>query len=90
MVELDSWEKFIDEETEQENMYGIANIWSTIRNFEEILYDMIVEDVEDIVALEKVTVDGRADEVGPSSAKDSDVYAEDQQLMKGVDVGFVY
>lgn len=81
-IELDCWEKFIDEETELETMYGIASIWSTIRNFEDIVQDMIVEDVEDNVVLGKFPADIRADQAGPSDAKDSNVHADDQKLME--------
>lgn len=81
-MKLDSWEKYFDEEAELENINGITSIWSTIRYFEEILQNLIAKDVEDNVTLEKVTADTRANKAGPSGAKDSDVHAEDQQVME--------
>lgn len=41
LIELESWDKYVNEEMELENQYGISSIWMTIRTFESIIQDLI-------------------------------------------------
>lgn len=49
-----------------------------IRNFDEIVQDLISENVEASAALKKDVVDTGANEAGPSVTKESKVHADDQ------------
>lgn len=69
LVELDFWEKYIDEQAELEDMCGICSIWSIICNFEKIVKDFIVEAMDESAVLEKVVTDSQAADVGQPGEK---------------------
>lgn len=76
-------------------MYVISSIWSTIRNFEGIVQEWIIEAMAEIVVLETITTDAHVVGEGPSGV-DKDVETttddipatttDDQQMVESVDV----
>lgn len=78
LIKLDSWEKYIIEEADLEDMYRISSIRSTIQKFEGIVQDLIAEAAAESVVLETEAAERHAAGEGPSGVdKDAEEAADD-------------
>lgn len=55
IISFESWDKYIREEDELEDTYGITSIWITIRTFESIIQEIIDDATTDHVQTDQET-----------------------------------